>query len=526
MQKLLTIIFTFLPLMTLSAQKETDRRWYIKSLTKDGVYGTAVTDAARLLKEKKPCTKKIIVAVIDSGTDVEHPYLDGYLWTNKNEIPNNHLDDDGNGYIDDIHGWSFVPDGPNGSPMVTPKYADFLSLKLIEILGNRPFNLEEQKQFDQLKLISNIPFLYEELSFYRFAYSLLNKIENSILKNMDERFINRRYLLQYLKANHENLLLKERNQIRTIATMIDSETPWGKWKSSMKFRMEEAEATFKEQQEKAMRDDRKFVGDDLSSLDDKQYGEAFLGGKNSTHGTHVAGTVVRMVKAIEEELKIKLPLQIMTLKAIPSGDEYDKDVALSIRYAVDNGASIINMSFGKTTTTHSKWVSKALDYAAKHDVLIIHAASNENRDLEKITYYPTPFDSKGRQRKNMLTIGASDPQGLPASFSNYGKNTIDFFAPGVDIYASVPGNSYTYMSGTSMAAPVVTGLTALVRIYYPELKAEAVKEAFTMSKKNTPAPEKFKQIKGKKGIHSYRDLSKGNGVIDFTNCIKWLDNLK
>ena len=167
---------------------------------------------------------------------------------------------------------------------------------------------------------------------------------------------------------------------------------------------------------------------------------------------------------------------------MPDGDEYDKDIALAIRYAVDNGAKVINGSFGKSFSPHKDWVYDAIKYAAKKDVLIVHAAGNDGYNIDETKNINYPNDSQDNIKEfadNLITIGAINKQygeNVVAPFSNFGKINVDVFAPGEEIYATVPNNKYKYLQGTSMASPNAAGVAALIRSYYPKLKAAQVKK--------------------------------------------------
>lgn len=170
----------------------------------------------------------------------------------------------------------------------------------------------------------------------------------------------------------------------------------------------------------------------------------------------------------------------MALRAVPNGDEYDKDIALAIRYAVDNGAKVINGSFGKAFSPNKEWVYDAIKYAASKDVLFVHAAGNDAENIDVKPNYPNDAEGSNPEfADNVITVGALNYEygsKVMANFSNYGKVNVDVFAPGVKIYATVPNNQYEYLQGTSMASPNVAGVAALIRAFYPELKAVQVKQ--------------------------------------------------
>ncbi len=235
----------------------------------------------------------------------------------------------------------------------------------------------------------------------------------------------------------------------------------------------------------------KEVKDDYFNIKDRFYGNSNLMGDPYFHGTHVAG-IIGAGRGNEKGMDgIANAVKLMGIRVVPNGDEHDKDVALGIRYAVDNGAHIINMSFGKRVSPERKMVEDAIRYAESKGVLLINAAGNDGADVDSLPNYPTPFYMKANKRaSNMITVGASGATeaGLIAAFSNYGDQTVDVFAPGVSIYSTLPENKYSPLSGTSMATPVVAGIAALIKSYYPNLTAKQIKSIIeqTVTKINFP----------------------------------------
>jgi len=202
--------------------------------------------------------------------------------------------------------------------------------------------------------------------------------------------------------------------------------------------------------------------------------------KSESHGTHVAGIIAAERNNKKGANGVANNVKIMSLRAVPNGDEYDKDIALAIRYAVDNGASIINGSFGKYYSPHSDWVRDAIAYASKKDVVFVNAAGNDGTDLDTKDCFPNDAIGNGVEVSNtFITVGALEPKygsGMLAGFSNYGKINVDVFAPGAKVYSTTPENEYDTKGGTSMAAPAVAGVAALIRSYYPALSAAQVKQ--------------------------------------------------
>jgi subtilisin family serine protease len=164
-------------------------------------------------------------------------------------------------------------------------------------------------------------------------------------------------------------------------------------------------------------------------------------------------------------------VRIMSVRVTPDGDERDKDVANGIRYAVDHGALVINMSFGKGYSPEKPVVDSAVRYAESKGVLLVHAAGNDGSDNDRVPSYPTAGYLGGGRAANWLEVGASTfrRSALAARFSNYGRTAVDLFAPGQDIYATLPNQRYGRQSGTSMAAPTVSGVAALLLAYFPRL---------------------------------------------------------
>jgi cell wall-associated protease len=255
-------------------------------------------------------------------------------------------------------------------------------------------------------------------------------------------------------------------------------------------------------------------------------------GNGSKHGTHVSGLIGAVrnngigVDGVADNVKI------MMLRVVPDGDEYDKDVALAIRYAVDNGAKVINMSFGKYFSPEKRWVDSAVKYAEQHDVLIVHASGNESNDVDVKENYPNCWLKQWRTNAtNFINVGASsDPKisgGIAAEFSNYGKETVDVFAPGVRIYSTFPGgNHYGNLQGTSMAAPIVTGLAALLRTYYPELTAVQVKKIIEESTFKPDATVISIKPGSKSEEVPFSVLSKTGGIINAYKAVMDADSAR
>ncbi|GAB2762401.1 S8 family peptidase [Salinimicrobium soli] len=457
--------------------------WGGADLVSDTIPGMSVQKAYNeIIKNNKG--KTVIVAVVDSGVDIDHEDLDDVIWTNEDEIPNNNKDDDKNGYVDDIHGWNFLGDAVKEN------------LEYVRILKKL------KPKYDGIPASSVKPEDKEEFALYQRAKAEYDKEYNEALgmKNQYEG------ISQQLKMAHEAVSAKLGKEDYTLAELQKMEATTEEMKQYQSFlsqvmtnvegdipsaigQLQEAIDYFSGRLDSHFNlnlDGRAIVGDNPDDLNDRNYGNNDVTGptpdkEDIKHGTHVAGII-----AAERNNNIGINgvannVVIMPIRAVPDGDEYDKDIALAIRYAVDNGASIINTSFGKYFSTHPEWVLDAIKYAAKHDVLIVNAAGNEGLNLDENTVYPNDQDVKNPQEiaDNFLTVGALNYKygsGLVAGFSNYGKTNVDVFAPGTKIWSTTPNNEYEYLQGTSMAAPAVSGVAAMIRSYYPKLTAEQVKQ--------------------------------------------------
>ncbi|WP_394757901.1 S8 family serine peptidase, partial [Flavobacterium sp.] len=272
--------------------------------------------------------------------------------------------------------------------------------------------------------------------------------------------------------------------------------------------------------------DRIVLGDNELDLKDIHYGSNDMWSKSKKHyhGTIVAGILAanrvnkKGVKGFSDQIKI------MAIKTTPNGgSENDKDVALGIRYAVDNGAKIINMSFGKTSCLHPEWIKEAILYAETHDVIVIAGAGNNSWDNDINTFYPIDYDEQtGKEYcSNFIKVGGTTLDGnkyflLPST--NYGNKTVDIFAPGYFLKTTDPNVGYSYRDGTSMASPIVSGVAALVRSYYPKLTASQVKQIILES---GVAYDLNVQVPGEKDgvLKPFREMSKSGKVVNAYNAL-------
>lgn len=438
--------------------KENDlKRWSHLDIITDTIPGMSVDRAYRELIKNKKGTK-VIVGVVDSGVDIEHEDLKAIIWTNAKEIPGNGIDDDKNGYIDDVHGWNFLGDinGENLEMTRIVKKGDDGSATYKKAKAEFDKEVQEAMAAKQQ---------------YDFIYNADKAIRTELKKE--------NYSVEDLKTlTSTNPLV---NQVKPRFIQILTSVPKAEFDEQIK----EAKEHFDNQLEYNLNlefNGRKVVGDNADDITDTKYGNNNVIGpekKGALHGTHVAGIIAQVRNNNLGGDGVANNVEIMAVRAVPDGDEYDKDIALGIRYAVDNGAKVINGSFGKGYSPHKEWVYDALKYAASKDVLVVLAAGNEGTDLDTAERFPNDRDASGEISNNVIKIGALNTKygsDLVANFSNYGTQDVDVFAPGVQIYATIPENQYKFLQGTSMASPNVAGVAALIRSYYPSLTAPQVKQ--------------------------------------------------
>jgi len=470
-------------------EKKAPNNWHQMDKTETGFNGISLNKAYDFLKSKNLKSKKVIVAVIDSGIDTLHEDLKTVLWTNPKEIPGNRKDDDKNGYIDDIHGWNFIggKDGKN--------------VKEDSDEGSRVYHkLKSRWEGKEVNIDSLSPSDKKSFAMYQKAKEKVvgevNESEIGYLKMLYPKFLAGDSVLrkELSKEEYNGEDLKSNNTtdqngkmakglILNISKANDSyEITNTQLIDEIGGQLRKAEAATVAP--KAYRAD--VVKDDESNLNDRSYGNNDIMASTPFHGTHCSG-IIGAARNNEKGIDgIADNVNIMMLRAVPDGDEHDKDIANAIRYAVDNGAKIISMSFGKSFSPEKKWVDEAFKYADKKGVLLVHAAGNDSKNIDTADNFPNPIYEDGSGKAaNVITVGASGDEkngGLTASFSNYGKQEVDVFAPGVSIYSTIPGgNTYGNASGTSMACPVVAGIAALALEYYPSLTARQLKDIIEKS---------------------------------------------
>lgn len=456
--------------------------WPHMDIIKDSVPGMSLQKAYEFLADKKG--DKVIIAIIDSGIDIKHEDLNKLVWVNTKEIPNNKIDDDKNGYVDDINGWNFLGSKKGNAyaeqlemtrivKKLTPKFKGKLATQIDE-KDIKDYNLyvKLSNEIKDRKEKAN-----ENKARYEFYKSSVQEAHQKVV-NLLKKEIYTISELDSLATAHENL----QPQLFNLIRIIDGD---GSIKEALSF-LEEGIKHFTKQftspNYDIQFDGRAIVGDNPDDFYDRNYGNpnVFHFNDEEIHGTHVTGISAAIRNNGIGMNGVTNNVKIMSIRAVPDGDEYDKDVALAIRYAVDNGAKVVNMSFGKSYSPQKQWVYDAIKYAESKDVLLVHAAGNDAKNIDKADNFPNDSDDKINEfANNMITIGAITrhfDENLVADFSNYGKKNVDLFAPGLEIYSTYPNNKYESIQGTSMAAPQVAGVAALIRSYYPKLSAKQVKQ--------------------------------------------------
>jgi subtilisin family serine protease len=468
---------------TENSDKKAPNGWHQLDKTETGFNGISLNKAYDFLKTKKLKSKKVLVAVIDSGIDTLHEDLKPVLWTNSREIPGNGIDDDKNGYVDDVHGWNFIG-GKDGKNVKEDSYEGarvYHKLKqkwdgiTITESNLSPADLKSYKTYLRAKekVVGEID--EAEVGYLKTLYPKFLAGDSILRKEIGKEEYNGNDLKDNNTINSDakltkNLILsisKSNNSYDITNQQLIDEIGGQLRKANSAV---EAPPTYR----------KDVVKDNEQDFNDKFYGNNDIMASTPFHGTHCSGIIGAARNNNTGIDGIADNVSIMMLRAVPDGDEHDKDIALAIRYAVDNGAKIISMSFGKDFSPEKYWVDEAFKYAEKKGVLLVHAAGNDSKNIDTAYNFPNPvFENTPGRAKNVITVGASGDEktgGLTASFSNFGKNEVDVFAPGVNIYSTIPGgNTYGNASGTSMACPVVAGIAALLLEYYPTLSALQLK---------------------------------------------------
>jgi cell wall-associated protease len=522
-------LFTLLLLIyssVLTAQKVPKNGWHLKDYSTDNCYGISLEKAYAFLKEKGIKPHSIIVGVLETGIDTAHEDLASVLWQNKSEIGGNRSDDDQNGYVDDIHGWNFLG-GASGNVTVTTsewtrvywryktkfddKSIDTNSLSRLEkyeyalwlkarsgVVGKGP----SKGRLDTMRAyIRNVVFCDSILQI------LLDKpvYDTKALTSWKPTSKDEIALKDFILAVFEQFETKELKNIIVIKELSNY--------------LEGEELKAKSEKEAPTDRRRTLTANDDTDPGTLRYGNDNIWAGPNLHGTHVAGIIGAARNNGKGIDGIADAAYLMCVRCTSDGDEYDKDIASAIRYAVDNGAKVINMSFGKSLSPDKLMIDDAVRYAMRKDVLLVHASGNSGRDINGFDNFPNPrFLFSDSIASNWITVGASDYNGYPASFSNYGNKIVDVFAPGVDIYSTTPGEvQYTSLDGTSMASPVVAGVAVILREYFPALTAAEIKNIIVQSVTVPPSPRNNAGDKKQKWI---KNICISGGILNAFTAVK------
>lgn len=552
--------------------------WFNLDLLTDGYFGISTEKAyVELLKNQKP-KQKVIVAVIDGGTDIKHEDLKDVLWTNKKEIPGNGIDDDGNGYVDDVHGWNFIGSKKGNlaydnlelvriKRKLEPKYRSVIRTTVLDSAEKEEYNLYR-------KVVSDFGKKYDEASSVFPIYIAIKKVMDSVAMVNQKKIASLDDIEKY-KADDE----MEEYIKKIIRKGSKDEGSIEKFYQSIEKGYKELEVMLKYNLDETYDERNTLVGDNYENSNERIYGNNDVKGPDADHGTHVSGIIGANRKNDIGIKGVAGNVSIMTIRVVPQGDERDKDVANGIRYAVDNGARVVNMSFGKGYKWDKKVVDEAIKYAEAKGVLLVHAAGNDNQNNDisdnfPTKYYDSPeadaYNKKNRKvevkpfmppapntmnggpaipprgsfskaipldvakyelphAKNWITVGASaykDDDDVKASFSNYGKHTVDVFAPGFMINSTIPNNKYEEFDGTSMAAPVVSGLAALILSYYPQFTAVDVKDIIMKSVSKVTRKVKYTNEKEEVLRVNFSELCISGGIVNAYNALKMAETYK
>jgi cell wall-associated protease len=518
-----------IPLKTAPLNDVQYKNWAAADLVADTIPGMSVDKAyAEIIKKQKGET--VIVGVIDSGVDIEHEDLKNVIWTNEDEIPNNGIDDDNNGYVDDIHGWNFL----GNIVAENMEYVRILKDLKPKYEGKSEASISAADR-PEYELYNKAMAEYEKEKQQAMAqanqYSGILEQVKPAHAAMTQKLGKENYSKEDL-ANIANPTPAEQQQVAMLTQMLN----FGDSVPEVIKELKGGVDYFSGRLDTHFNMDKNFrkemLGDNPDDNSTKFYGNADVDGpdpkeEDARHGTHVAGIIAGERNNDIGVNGVANNVKIMVVRAVPDGDEYDKDIANAIRYATDNGAKVLNTSFGKYYSTHPEWVVDAIKYAESKDVLIVNAAGNEGLNLDENIVYPNDqIKTSPEFADNVLTVGALNYKyggELVANFSNYGKTNVDVFAPGVKIWSTVQQDQYEYLQGTSMAAPAVAGVAAVIRSMYPNLTAQQVKQVIMESGLTSTA----NVVLGgdASNTDNFQDISKSGKMVNLYNALIMADKM-
>lgn len=508
------------------------QNWFHQNFAETGVYGIGTDAAIEFLKSKNLKPVKVVVGVLDSGIEIDHEDLKDNIWINPREKAGNGKDDDKNGYIDDVYGWDFCAD-ENGIDYNEDSYEATRVMVMYTPLfnsGNKKSDLSNMRKMpEEYQTYLKARKVWAEK--YYTAKEAADQVEEERTKVLD--------FLNELKAYAKDMKLTSENAASLPeVTDADKESKErinfliNNNPDFMGLTLSEIIAKANEEFDSSL---KRYEGHlnyaynvDFDPTNGRKsnaktgYGNNEVEGPDAFHGSHVAGIIGAVrnnslgMNGVAGDV-----VQLMSVRMVPDGDERDMDVANAIRYAVDNGAKVLNMSFGKAFSPEKEMVYEAIKYADSKGVLMFHAAGNDNKDLDYNTNYPSNYKDNEMlpMVKNWVTVGASTRynDNLKASFSNFGTVKVDIFAPGTEIYSTIPDQGYRYAQGTSMASPVAAGAAALVWAYFPQMTAEQVKEVLF---ETVNVSDAMVQVGSEGDSRKFSELSTTGGVIDVNKAVR------
>lgn len=515
------------------AQKPIVKGWHLLDDKTDGYYGISLPQAYELLKGKK--STQVIVAVIDSGVDTTHEDLKPILWNNAKEQAGNGQDDDKNGLVDDVTGWNFLGNskGENVEKESSEAARLYYALSPLfegKVLDTLQMTAQEKANYKLwLQVEKAIEVTEEDRNMLKIVVAVqrtMHKYDSIIIAQFGRKQYNAIDLESFFPTQNDGKKAKLNYLQICNILQIDPEQTNVEFMDEINEFIEQKDDLVNLRNKPAPNYRELITGDDETNWETRSYGNSDVMGASALHGTHVAG-IIGALRHNELGIQgVADNVLLMPIRVVPKGDEHDKDVALGIRYAVDHGAKVINMSFGKKVSPQKQMVDEAIRYAASKNVLLVLAAGNDALNLDSTTMYPSPFYNNGSRAENLIMVGASGDHsikgGLIAEFTNYGKNTVDVMAPGVKIYSTVPtSNNYSYLQGTSMAAPIVSGMAALIFSYFPNLSAVDVKSIIEQSVDTTYSNQSFTRPgeESKNKIH-FSETCKSGGVVNAYNAVQ------
>ncbi|RZS99159.1 S8 family serine peptidase [Aquimarina brevivitae] len=506
------------------------KSWYQKDYAEDTIPGISLDKAYReVIKTRKG--QEVIVAVLDTKLDIHHEDLKDQIWINTDEIPDNGIDDDNNGYVDDINGWDFLSNTKG----------EFVKYQYVE-------STRIVKAYDSIfkdKAANEIPSdLMDKYELYTKAYTAWKKevdpeaevkIHNMKLwkdkVNKGERVLDSIYpKMSYTSKELDSLIVSYKDNLAIQPKLKDYKEAWQN--NLTQEALDEMINSLHTKQKIILNlahNERAIPGDDVTNINDRYYGSPIVyGDVPYQHATFVSGVMGATRSNSIGINGFSVHIKLMPVVMVASGDEHDKDVALAIRYAVDNGAKVINMSWGKNLSLNQQWVNEALQYAADKDVLLVTAAGNEDTNIDKYDYYLNDHEEGKEIVDNLIVVGAStwDKENLKAQFSNYGINNVDVFAPGVDVFTTTYSkNQYGFGYGTSVSSPLVAGLAGLLRAYYPKLSAKQVKQIILASGTHYDTTILMASENGEVYQVPFSKLSKSGKVVNAYNAFLMAEKL-